>query len=192
MKLIRYSDLPAVPWKNGGGVTRELACSPAGAGLDDFMWRVSIADVAASGPFSHFPGIERMIMLLNGNGMYLQFENGKRHALTTALEPYRFHGEAHLFAQLANGPSKDFNLMFRREHVEGRIFVWRSPNTVMSGFVLMHCAAGAWRIGDHELQAHDTLISGDSGIAEGTALQPQQEDSTLIGVQIEYRSGNRL
>ena len=126
MKLIRYSDLPAVPWKNGGGVTRELACSPEGAGLDDFMWRVSIADVATSGPFSHFPGIERMIMLLDGNGMYLQFENGKRHALTTALEPYRFRGEAHLLAQLANGPSKDFNLMFRREQAEGRIFVWRN------------------------------------------------------------------
>ena len=54
--------LPATPWKNGGGTTQEIAGWPAGAGLDAFGWRVSIACIAASGPFSVFAGIDRSIM----------------------------------------------------------------------------------------------------------------------------------
>lgn len=189
MRLLRYDDLPATPWKNGGGVTRELACHPQGTGLDDFVWRVSIADVAASGPFSRFPGVDRIIMLLDGDGMQLQFENGKRHALTEALRPYRFRGEAELYAQLADGPSKDFNLMFRRAYAEGQVFVWRSANTATSGFVLLYCATGAWQIGEHRIGPHDSL-SGT--IPTGTALQPLEDGSVLVGVHMDDRSGNRL
>ncbi|HYD80973.1 MAG TPA: HutD family protein [Paucimonas sp.] len=188
MKLLRYEDLTASPWKNGGGVTRELACHPPGAGLDDFVWRVSIADVAASGPFSHFPGIERIIMLLDGGGMHLQFENGKRHALTEALHPYRFRGEATVHAQLAGGPSVDFNLMFRRDKAEGQVLVWRSANTLASGFVLLHCVAGVWQVGERHLQARDTL-SGEIPI--GTSIQPLQEHSALIGIHIEHHPENQ-
>lgn len=185
MKLLRYDDLTAAPWKNGGGVTRELACSPAGAGLDDFVWRISIADVASSGPFSQFPGVERIIALLDGPGMQLQFESGKRHALTQPLEPYRFRGEAHLYAQLVDGPSRDFNLMFCRDRAEGTIAVWRSANTLTSGFVAVHCAAGAWRVGAQEIRCGDTLLAGEHGIPAGTALQPLESSSTLIGVHMK-------
>lgn len=201
MKLIRYHDLPATPWKNGGGITRELACHPPGAGLDDFVWRVSIADVGSSGPFSNFPGIERIIMLMDGQGMYLQFDGGRRHALTEALRPFRFPGEAPLFAHLAGKASTDFNLMTRRDQADGEIHVWHEADAAGDGLVLLHCAAGAWQAGEHQLQARDTL----SGIIPaGTLLQPLQDDSALIGVRInalvdaavderpETRPGNRL
>ncbi len=56
--------LPATPWKNGGGVTREIVCQPPGAGLAAFDWRVSIATIASDGPFSLFAGIDRVITLL--------------------------------------------------------------------------------------------------------------------------------
>jgi len=54
MSLNRFDvhDLPAMTWKNGGGVTREIICQPLGAGMDDFDWRVSIAHIASDGPFS--------------------------------------------------------------------------------------------------------------------------------------------
>jgi environmental stress-induced protein Ves len=188
VQLLRHDDLKATPWKNGGGITRELACSPAGATLDGFDWRVSVADVAASGPFSVFPGIERIITLLDGDGMYLQFENGKRHALTEALAPYRFRGEASLYAQLAGGPSRDFNLMFRRELIEGAVSIWRSANTLTSGYVLLHCASGSWQVGEHVLHAGDTLVGTGKGIPGGTAMQPAQSSSALIGVHIEQHS----
>lgn len=56
LSLIRAEQLVASPWKNGGGVTREIAAQPPGASLDGFAWRVSVADVAQPGPFSRFPG----------------------------------------------------------------------------------------------------------------------------------------
>jgi uncharacterized protein len=189
MKLIRYDELPATPWKNGGGVTRELACFPQDAALDEFVWRISIADVAASGPFSHFPGVERLIMLLEGDGMHLQFENGKHHALTEPLQPYRFRGEAELYALLAGKPSRDFNLMLRRDKADGKLLVWRNANTLSGGFVLLHCAAGAWQIGEHRLQAKDTLVGP---IPVGTSLMPMQNDSALVGVHIEHHPENQF
>lgn len=112
------SEVAASPWKNGGGQTRELICYPEGANLDQFMFRVSVADVAASGPFSRFPGIERIITLLNGAGMQLQDNAGGSHALIEALQPYRFAGETEIHAELAGGPSRDFNLMWRRQVCE--------------------------------------------------------------------------
>jgi len=61
VSLIRGADLVASPWKNGGGVTREVAAFPEGAALDAFVWRVSVADVAQAGPFSRFAGIDRTL-----------------------------------------------------------------------------------------------------------------------------------
>ena len=53
-ELLSAARRAAVPWKNGGGVTREVAAHPAGASLEDFDWRVSTAEVRAAGPFSGF------------------------------------------------------------------------------------------------------------------------------------------
>ena len=68
--------LPCVPWKNGGGVTREIVCYPAGADIQSFEWRMSIAEVARDGPFSDFSGIDRVITLLSGNGIRLVSQQG--------------------------------------------------------------------------------------------------------------------
>ena len=72
MSIQRFSfdELPVMRWKNGGGATREAVNWPPGAGLDAFDWRVSIASIAASGPFSVFTGVERRIMLLEGCLLY--------------------------------------------------------------------------------------------------------------------------
>ncbi|HXZ10527.1 MAG TPA: HutD family protein, partial [Paraburkholderia sp.] len=76
MTLIRATGLVASPWKNGGGVTREVAAYPQGAGLDTFVWRVSVADVSQPGPFSRFAGIDRTLVLLSGAGMLLDVAQG--------------------------------------------------------------------------------------------------------------------
>ena len=67
-RLVGSSDLVRVPWKNGGGTTAEVAVHPPGAGLDDFDWRISMADVAVDGPFSRFPGVDRTLVLAEGRG----------------------------------------------------------------------------------------------------------------------------
>ena len=46
LQFFDLATVPATPWKNGGGSTRELACWPLGAGMDAFGWRVSVATIA--------------------------------------------------------------------------------------------------------------------------------------------------
>ena len=72
------------PWKNGAGLTREIAFG--GASAADFDWRLSVAEVVRDAPFSAFPGIDRCITLLRGAGMHLRAVDGSMdHALTTPL-----------------------------------------------------------------------------------------------------------
>lgn len=187
-KKIDVVGLAAAPWKNGGGVTREIACAPAGAGMNDFAWRLSIADVAASGPFSAFPGVDRVIMLLDGDGMRLEFEDGAVHELRTPFAPYRFGGERALHARLAGAPSRDFNLMLRRGRAAGEIRVWRENARLpdSAGIVCLLAACGSWEIrGSGEgqmLQAGQALV-GEHAPGE-IALRPVQDDSVLVGVVI--------
>lgn len=75
MQLLRARDYRRMPWKNGGGETVEIAVFPTNAGVDAFDWRISIATVATNGPFSIFPGIDRTLSILSGEGMTLSIGN---------------------------------------------------------------------------------------------------------------------
>lgn len=106
-------------WKNGLGTTTEIAIHPAGAGLDDFTWRVSIADLGASGPFSTFPGYDRVLVQLEGAPMTLSHE-GREHRLRL-LEPVRFAGEVETYGALEAPPARDFNVMVRRDRARAEV-----------------------------------------------------------------------
>ncbi|MDE2289871.1 MAG: HutD family protein [Burkholderiales bacterium] len=146
LTVLRVDALPGMPWKNGGGTTRELAVFPAGAGFDDFVWRVSVADVAQSGPFSALPGVDREIVLLEGEGMLLHGEH-LTHPLVKSFEPHAFAGETPVEATLCGGATRDLNLMTRRGAAHGRIAVWRGaqPQAIAleSDALLVYCAAGS-------------------------------------------------
>ncbi len=162
--LIAAEDLVASPWKNGGGVTREIAVYPKGAALDAFMWRVSVADVMQSGPFSCFDGVDRTLVLLGGAGMMLVQAGLDRHVLRMPFERAYFAGETPLTAELHNGPTRDFNLMIRRGRVKGDVEVWRGSATYLlrADTALLFCASGSMTItlDDMEpfvLKLYDTL-----------------------------------
>jgi hypothetical protein len=111
-----------MPWKNGQGSTLEIAIDPPGSGLSGapFNWRLSIATVAASGPFSRFPGYERSIMLIEGNGMTIDAGIDGLFELTR-FKPVAFSGDWHVTGHLADGPVRDFNLMFARRERQGSL-----------------------------------------------------------------------
>lgn len=113
MRILRAGERTAVPWKNGGGTTSEVAVYPEGAGFDDFGWRISIADIARGGPFSLFPGIDRTLTLLEG-GVTLSIEGRDPVMLTPDSEPLDFPGDAPTRADLAGGAARDLNVMTRR------------------------------------------------------------------------------
>lgn len=112
--LLDPATASAMPWKNGGGTTVELAISPADAGLEDFAWRLSTAQVAVDGAFSSFPGIDRSLTVLAGNGVCLQRADGLRETLLSGDAIAVFSGEEAISAQLLDGPITDLNLMTRR------------------------------------------------------------------------------
>ncbi|AVS76388.1 histidine utilization protein HutD [Paracidovorax cattleyae] len=144
-------DLAAIvptPWKNGGGATREIVCWPPGAGMDGFGWRVSAATIDRAGPFSAYPGIQRQIMLLDGDGVHLRAQ-GIDHRLDEPWQPWSFDGGAPLDCTPLGGRSTDFNLMLRRGAWQGAIEVVSDdvrPGSTPAGVCLV--LAGIWRHGE--------------------------------------------
>ncbi|WP_337883522.1 HutD family protein [Chromobacterium haemolyticum] len=121
MTLIRLQDCPPSPWKNGGGSTRQLLISPAGAGLDDFDYRVSLASVASDGPFSRFDGVDRQLLILQGAGLELKLDGRDSLRLTPGDAPLAFAGETPAQSRLLDGPLTDFNVMTRRGRYQSRL-----------------------------------------------------------------------
>ncbi|WP_064685668.1 HutD/Ves family protein [Rhizobium bangladeshense] len=121
MRILLAADHKRMPWKNGGGETVEIAVSPEDAGLAGFDWRVSMATVAADGPFSIFPGIDRTLAILAGNGMELDIEGGAPVLLTVASEPLAFPADIPVTAKLQDGAITDLNVMTRRDGLTHRL-----------------------------------------------------------------------
>ncbi|KIC10397.1 hypothetical protein RA19_11840 [Leisingera sp. ANG-M1] len=105
---MRFSTRSAqpVPWKNGGGVTRELAVHEEESRM---IWRLSLADIARSGPFSAFPGLSRIHCIVEGAGHVLS--NAATCLAANPLQPLAFDGGLELDCRLRNGPCKAFNVI---------------------------------------------------------------------------------
>lgn len=188
MRLIDTSALPAVAWKNGGGSTRTVAVSPTGAGFDDFVWRVSIADVAQSGGFSLFRDVDRTILLLDGAGMVLERSDGVAHALTTPFEPWAFRGEDVIEARLVDGASRDLNVMVRRGCARVAVRLWDCADAVQGmGEALLYCARGDFEV----INGGETalLSAGWAGSfsVDGATVRvvPKAPNAVLIGAFFE-------
>ncbi len=141
-RVLSPADYRRMPWKNGGGHTSEIAVHPEGAGTAAFVWRVSVADVAQDGPFSRYPGVDRTLVLLAGNGVRLEGA-GDPLDLRTPYEPVRFTGEAELDCVLTDGPVRDFNLMVRRDAATGEIIVVREGGQAIAPAQAYVCFAAA-------------------------------------------------
>ncbi len=121
MKIIRASDQTTTPWKNGGGSTTEIAAEPAGASLDSFDWRISIAQVAADGPFSEFPGIDRTLSVVKGGGLALTIGDNAPVVLDRGSRAISFAGDIATSARLVAGEITDLNVMTRRLRFSHRL-----------------------------------------------------------------------
>lgn len=147
LTLIHAAALVPAPWKNGGGVTREIAAGPDGAALDAFDWRLSVADVGRSGAFSRFDGIDRTLVLLAGGGMLLHAADGITHTLSQPLDMAAFAGETPIEASLTGGPTRDFNVMMRRGRARAIVCGERQPAawTLGANPTFLHCVTGTMR-----------------------------------------------
>lgn len=113
-RLIPANEYRRERWKNGLGWTREIVRVPDS---DAWDWRLSIAEIERDAAFSSFPGIDRELVLLRGNGLRLRFDDGRAVDLMPPHDRVRFAGEDTVTGELIDGTTHDFNLMWRRGRV---------------------------------------------------------------------------
>ncbi len=161
MQRFDLNQIPHSPWKNGGGSTREIVCFPPGADMDSFAWRISVATIAQPGPFSAFAGIDRKIMLLDGDGVQLvSAAAGIDHTLQPRWQPFAFSGDVALDCTLLGGTSTDFNVMTRRGEWSAQVEVIKAePGSSLSA----DSPAGLCMV-----------LDGRCKTADGTLLEPGQ------------------
>ncbi|WP_087499699.1 HutD family protein [Pseudomonas sp. SID14000] len=119
LQLLRAQDYPRMPWKNGGGFTEEIA-RDSGEGLDSFGWRLSIADIEESGGFSTFAGYQRVITVLQGDGMRLLVD-GQASRPLLPFDAFAFGGESQVSCKLLGGAIRDFNLIYAPQRYRARL-----------------------------------------------------------------------
>lgn len=193
MRLIRAADHVRMPWKNGGGQTVEIAIWPPSAGLSDFDWRLSMATVATDGPFSLFPGIDRTLAVLEGEGIDLTVGEAPAVRLTPAAAPHSFAGDVAAGATLVSGPITDLNVMTRRDKFRHRVMqvtLGAARFDDGPGQRIVFCRKGAIlvRQGAVEIEAGggDTLLCGRKAIAvEARGREPAE----IVLVHIDAAPG---
>jgi len=145
------------PWKNGGGVTREIAVFPDGADMETFLWRISLAEVTDAGPFSVFPGVDRHLTVLSGR---LQLDFADRQYVLNPGRTLSFEGDAPVSGTPLM-PVTDLNVMTRRGRAGAEVrqvasgFILPSDLTVFVATKPMNVTANGAR---HALDIHDALV----------------------------------
>ncbi|WP_417445723.1 HutD family protein [Kangiella sp.] len=184
-----------IPWKNGKGMTTELAISEGGD-VNDFDWRLSIAGVAEDGIFSNFTGIQRYLFLLTGNGLKLrhQFgsefdnkENISSHCLLEPLDLATFDGGLLTDAALIDGPITDFNLMVKQGAFEVKTQVLKD-NGLIEDFPLadvnfVYAVNGDCQVSGLEQEITQEKISLQSGHL--LIIEPKVSLSTKPSIDVD-------
>lgn len=172
ISLIRWDDHELVPWKNGLGMTREVANAHEADGT--MLWRVSLATVDRDGPFSDFTGYRRIIMLLEGNGMTLDFGKHGRAEMDAPFVPVPFDGAWPTTATLHDGPTRDLNVVTRAGMATGTVALLE-PGTktidlalgnsvtllyMLRGEARVHAGGGDWPLAGGEVLRLDSASPG--------------------------------
>ncbi len=166
LRILTEQDYKTLPWKNGGGVTSELFVIPHTQDQSKFLFRLSIALVSKSGPFSHFPEIDRSLYLLSGNGMKLHFKNGPTVPLEKALDHIAFLGEDDIDCELIDGACTDFNIMGLRSwsspHVEIKnMKKLETINFVSTNYLFVYVVRGSVLLNNIQVQKNSLIVLSD-------------------------------
>ncbi len=197
IRIQRFDEHLKMPWKNGLGITREVISRPASDGSGGFDWRISLATVGASDPFSIFAGIDRTIAVLEGDGMLLTVDGRQEPPLTVASVPFVFSGEAEVQADCIGGETLDLNMMSRR----GRL-VHRMTKIDVSDAQTLSVTADTVAVvfRDEAVVAIDSLRS-DVGLGDvlvgldgplELAVEPRGSGCMLYIIEVTALSGHRL
>lgn len=151
-------------WKNGLGWTRQIVRVPDN---EHWHWRLSIAEIEQDAPFSAFPGIDRELVLIRGNGLRLRFGGQRVVELVPPHGRLRFAGEEPVTGELVDGATHDFNLMWRRDRVQVELL-----HRPLVGPMLFFPEPGVtWAV---------HLLAGQAQFDEASGLPPLWSGDTAI------------
>lgn len=188
IQLLGPDDFRAMPWRNGRGTTVEMAREDDEDGT--MLWRVSAADVVEAGEFSIFPGVDRVLTLIEGPGFDLDFAEHGRVAPVEPLMPVAFSGDWVTRAQSVRGPSRDLNVMTARGKASAAVQVHHAaaPVAPLGDRSLFYCLAG-----HSSLTLAGTVCALDPGqmavISDADGLRGALSgDGTVVQIDIAFAS----
>lgn len=157
MRIQRFEEHRAMPWANGRGTSYEIASDRTEG--DTWSWRVALAPVVVGGPFSMMPGVDRELVVIEGNGMVLDVDGESVECLPGQVA--RFSGDSATFARPTDGPVVDLGLMTVQGLVTGSMVVVTDVGDVITCDVLV--AIGDAVVEDengksHRLGSKDALL----------------------------------
>ena len=157
MRIQRVDEHCAMPWANGLGTSYEVASDRNADG--EWTWRVAIAPVVLDGPFSVMPGVDRELVVIEGNGMVLNVDDESVKCMPGQV--VRFSGDSVTIARLVDGPTVDLGLMTVRGSVTGSMLVVVDVGDVVESDLLV--AIGDAVFGDengrqYRLGINDALL----------------------------------
>jgi environmental stress-induced protein Ves len=177
VRILRSADYPPLPWKNGRGVGRQIAVSPAGSDYASLDWQVSRTAITGDTPFSKLAGIDRQLMLLSGNGVILRARGtaegiGFEQRIDRPLTPFAFRGDWDVDCALVDGPVEVLNVMTRRGRAGARIEIRAVTTPALArkaaGETLVVYAADA--LTAYGIWGADTLHPDDSVLVDEPAM----------------------
>ncbi len=183
MNAPRLTALPAsgfrrTPWKNGGGVSTDIAdCyrpETAPAAWDGVIWRLGRTQIVTLGPFSDLTGYERLQVVIAGRGLVLVTPDSEID-LREPLRPVRYDGGTPIVTRLENGPVEVVNLIADRALCDIALDVLRpgEPAELPAGL--------------HLIYAPDGTATGDAGgqafaIEAGDALRIETDEPCRLSI----------
>jgi environmental stress-induced protein Ves len=175
-----------MPWANGMGVTTELYAH-RNEHSDRILWRISMASVSSDGPFSHFAGYDRILVLVEGPGLRLSHQDGTEHCLTHAYQLAAFPGDVATHATLIDGPVQDFNVITDRSAFRSTVTIVSSGSnrvSINADVLAVYAADDNLLIADPDLHSHP-VRKGDLLLVDA----PRQgtwsfSDATAIVIQL--------
>lgn len=171
-----FSTLPVTRWKNGKGETREII--RVASGDADFLWRASMATLQEDGPFSLFPDVDRVLVLVDGSPLWIHGE-GIEHHLQPGV-PWAFAGEWPLATKGISAPGLDFNVMTQRKRVVAQPRVITTPCLPAKDGVA-YVLSGCWRLNGESHGVKSGIVWQNES---PRLLRPESADAQLLLVEI--------
>lgn len=185
MIIVRHKQHQIMPWKNGLGTTREIFREPANQEGSDFSWRLSLAEVNGSGPFSRFPEVDRTIVQLSGPSMTLQHAEPGISQVLELYQPYAFAGDWQTNCTVA-GTAQDLNLMTRRSQFKAQCRTFAAQTSPKQNlpfpqdarWLMLFTISGQWRCESSRLEQNVALAKFDTALLQRDS--PSAPDLSLF------------